>query len=245
MVTRKIGDTLRHVLDAIVRGFAASGINPNFLTFIGFAINCLAAYLFAYGYFRWAGATIILAGIFDMTDGRVARLSKRVTAFGGFYDSVMDRYSDLCLLIGLLIYYGRINRYSYVCLVAVAMIGSVMVSYTRARAENLIPTCKVGFLERPERVVLIIIGALFDRMAPVLWLIAVLSNITVDPPHSLHAPGSSQNRFATIDALAGPSLNAISRLPNGKHHKSASVQHPFVSCHSTRIGVYPLAMGVL
>ncbi len=91
----------------------------------------------------------------------------------------MDRYSDLSLLIGLLIYYGRINRYFYVTLVAVGMIGSVMVSYTRSRAENLIPTCKVGFMERPERVVLIIIGALFDRMAPVLWLIAVLSNITV------------------------------------------------------------------
>src|SRR5664280_2556844 len=179
MVTQKIGDTLRHVLDAIVRAFAATGINPNFLTFIGFAINCLAAYLFAYGYFRWAGATIVLAGIFDMTDGRVARVANRVTAFGGFYDSVMDRYSDLCLLVGLLIYYGRINRYSYVCLVAVAMIGSVMVSYTRARAETLIATCKVGFLERPERVVLFIIGALFDRMAPVLWIIAVLSNPTV------------------------------------------------------------------
>jgi CDP-diacylglycerol--glycerol-3-phosphate 3-phosphatidyltransferase len=91
----------------------------------------------------------------------------------------MDRYSDLCLLIGLLIYYGRINRFLYVSLVAVAMIGSVMVSYSRARAENVIPSCKVGFLERPERVVLIIIGALFDRMAPVLWLIAVLSNVTV------------------------------------------------------------------
>ena len=179
MITRKIGDTLGQVLDAIVRGFAASGVNPNFLTFIGFGINLLAAYLFAYGYFRWAGGTIILAGIFDMADGRVARLEGRVTPFGGFYDSVMDRYSDLCLLIGLLIYYGRINRFFYVSLVAVAMIGSVMVSYSRARAENVIPSCKVGFLERPERVVLIIIGALFDRMAPVLWLIAVLSNLTV------------------------------------------------------------------
>ncbi len=179
MVTRQIGATLKHVLDGIVRAFAASRINPNFLTFIGFSINLLAAYLFAYGYFRWAGATIFLAGIFDMTDGRVARLSNRVTPFGGFFDSVMDRYSDLCLLIGLLIYYGRITRYVYVSLVAVAMIGSVMVSYTRARAENLIPSCKVGFLERPERVVLILIGALFDRMAPVLWLIAVLSNVTV------------------------------------------------------------------
>ncbi len=179
MVSEKIGDTLGRVLDAIVRGFAASGVNPNFLTFIGFGINLLAAYLFAYGYFRWAGVTIILAGVFDMTDGRVARLEGRVTPFGGFYDSVMDRYSDLCLLIGLVIYYGRINRFQYVSLVAVAMIGSVMVSYTRARAENVIRSCKVGFLERPERVVLIIIGALFDRMAPVLWLIAVLSNVTV------------------------------------------------------------------
>jgi CDP-diacylglycerol--glycerol-3-phosphate 3-phosphatidyltransferase len=179
VITRKIGDTLGRVLDAIVSGFAAAGINPNFLTFIGFGVNVLAAYLFAYGYFRWAGATIILAGFFDMADGRVARLEGRVTPFGGFYDSVMDRYSDLCLLIGLLIYYGRINRFLYVSLVGVAMIGSVMVSYTRARAENVIPSCKVGFLERPERVVLIIIGALFDRMAPVLWLIAVLSNVTV------------------------------------------------------------------
>ena len=179
MITRQIGDTLGQVLDLIVRGFAASGVNPNLLTFTGFGINLLAAYLFAYGYFRWAAATIILAGIFDMTDGRVARLEGRVTPFGGFYDSVMDRYSDLCLLIGLLIYYGRINRFLYVSLVAVAMIGSVMVSYTRARAENVIPSCKVGFLERPERVVLIIIGAFFDRMAPVLWLIAVLSNVTV------------------------------------------------------------------
>jgi CDP-diacylglycerol--glycerol-3-phosphate 3-phosphatidyltransferase len=179
VVSKKIGDTLGSVLDAIVRAFAAMGVNPNFLTFIGFGINLLAAYLFAYGYFRWAGLTIILAGIFDMTDGRVARLEGRVTPFGGFYDSVMDRYSDLCLLVGLLIYYGRINQFLYVSLVAVAMIGSVMVSYTRARAENVIPSCKVGFLERPERVVLIIIGALFDRMAPVLWLIAVLSNVTV------------------------------------------------------------------
>jgi len=179
VITRKIGDTLGRVLDAAVHGFAAAGINPNLLTFIGFGINLLAAYLFAYGYFRWAGATIILAGFFDMADGRVARLEGRVTPFGGFYDSVMDRYSDLCLLIGLLIYYGRINRFFYVSLVAVSMIGSVMVSYTRARAENVIPSCKVGFLERPERVVLIIIGALFDRMAPVLWLIAVLSNVTV------------------------------------------------------------------
>jgi CDP-diacylglycerol--glycerol-3-phosphate 3-phosphatidyltransferase len=179
MITRKIGQICNHLLLAIVRAFAATRINPNVLTVIGFAINLVAAYLFAYGYFRWAGAAVFLAGLFDMLDGRVARLTNRVTPFGGFFDSVLDRYSDLCLMIGLLVFYGRINRFWYVTLVAVAMIGSVMVSYARARAENLIPTCKVGFLERPERMVLIIIGAVFDRMAPVLWVIAVLSTVTV------------------------------------------------------------------
>ncbi len=179
MITRQIGQTLNHVLMAIVRVFAATKINPNVLSVIGFIITLFGAYLFAYGYFRWAGVAVILAGLFDMLDGRVARLTNRVTPFGGFLDSVLDRYSDLCLFIGLLVFYARANRFWYITLVAVVMIGSVMTSYTRARAENLIPSCKVGFLERPERMVLIIIGALFDRMAPVLWIIAVLSTWTV------------------------------------------------------------------
>ncbi len=178
-VTGQIGRAFKVLFDGVVRFFVALGVNPNLLTLTGFAINLCAAYLFAYGYFRWAAATIFLAGVFDLTDGPVARAARRVTAFGGFFDSVMDRYSDLGLLIGLLVFYARGNRFWYVTLVAVAMIGSVMTSYTRARAESLIPSCKVGFLERPERVVLIIIGALFDRMAPVLWVIVVLSNLTV------------------------------------------------------------------
>ncbi len=179
MITHQIGSAGDRAVEAIVRAFAISRIHPDLLTFIGSAINGLAAYLFGYGYFAWAGATVIVAGIFDLTDGRVARVTGRVTPFGGFFDSVMDRYSDLVLLIGLLVYYGRVNRFGYVTLVAVAMIGSVMVSYARSRAENLIASCKVGFLERPERVVLIIIGALANRMEAVLWVIAVLSNLTV------------------------------------------------------------------
>jgi CDP-diacylglycerol--glycerol-3-phosphate 3-phosphatidyltransferase len=179
MLTNAIGRACSYLLTGIVRVFAALHINPNALTVFGFAISMVAAYLFAYGYFRWAGVMIIAAGLFDMLDGRVARLSNRVTPFGGFFDSVLDRYSDLCLMIGLLVYYGRINRFWYVTLVAIVMIGSVMVSYARARAENLIPSCRVGFLERPERTVLLILGAMFDRMAPVLWVIAVLSTLTV------------------------------------------------------------------
>jgi len=81
--------------------------------------------------------------------------------------------------MGMLVWYGSMNRPFYVVLTALVMAASVMISYTRARAENSIPTCKVGFMERPERVVLLIIGALFDRMAPVLWVIAVLGNLTV------------------------------------------------------------------
>jgi len=177
--TRAIGLGSNKIIRLIVHGLALSKIHPNVLTFLGLVINMAAAALLAVGRFRLAGAVIIGAGLFDMVDGRVARETNRVTRFGGFFDSVLDRYSDLALLVGLLVWYGSINRPFYVVLTAIAMTGSVMVSYTRARAENTIPTCKVGFMERPERVVLVIIGALFLHMAQVLWVIAVLSNLTV------------------------------------------------------------------
>jgi CDP-diacylglycerol--glycerol-3-phosphate 3-phosphatidyltransferase len=177
--TRAIGLGANKITRLIVRGLALSKINPNVLTFFGLLINIVAAAFLAVGRFRTAGLVIIFAGLFDMVDGRVARATNQVTRFGGFFDSVLDRYSDLALLVGLLVYYGTINRSSYVVLTAVVMTASVMISYTRTRAENIIPTCKVGFMERPERVVLFIIGALFDRMAPVLWTIAVLGNVTV------------------------------------------------------------------
>ncbi len=177
--TRAIGIACNKVILLIVRALALSKIHPNVLTFLGLLINGVAAVLLASGKFFTAGLVMLAAGIFDMVDGRVARQTNRVTRFGGFFDSVLDRYSDLVLLMGLLVYYASINRFFYVVLTAVVMTGSVMVSYTRARAECVIPQCKVGFMERPERVVLLIIGALFNRMAPVLWVIAVLSNITV------------------------------------------------------------------
>ena len=178
--TRAIGIVFGTVIDRIVRWLALSRIHPNVLTFLGaghqhrWPLFCSRREVFG-----WAGVVVIGAALFDMVDGRVARETNRVTRFGGFFDSVLDRYSDLALLMGLLVYYASINRFFYVVLTAIVMTGSVMVSYTRARSECTIPKCKVGFLERPERVVLIIIGALMDRMAPVLWVIAVLSNLTV------------------------------------------------------------------
>lgn len=177
--TRVIGLFFGRIINAIVSALALSRVHPNVLTFIGLLINVWAAFLFAAGRFQAGGVVVIGAGLFDMVDGRVARETNQVTRFGGFFDSVLDRYSDLGVLIGLLVYYASINRFFYVVLTAIVMTGTVMVSYTRARAENTIPKCKVGFLERPERVVLVIIGALFNRMAQVLWVIAILSNITV------------------------------------------------------------------
>ena len=177
------------LLQAIVNGLALTKISPNVLTFIGLLINTAAAILFGFAnqqnyarMFLYAGLVIIGAGIFDMVDGRVARQTQQVTVFGAFFDSVIDRYSDVVLFFGLLVFYARGNRLFYVFLAAFVMITSLMVSYTRARAEALIGKCKVGFMERPERVVLIILGALFARwgvMASVLWVLAVLSTITV------------------------------------------------------------------
>lgn len=177
--TRAIGIGANKIILLIVRGLSLAKIHPNYLTVFGLVINIWAAFLLGAGRFQAAGWVIIGAGLFDMVDGRVARQTNQVTRFGGFLDSVVDRYSDLSLLIGLLVWYGSINRAPYVVLTSIAMMGCVMVSYARARAENSIPTCKVGFMERPERVVLVIIGALFDRMAPVLWVIAILANWTV------------------------------------------------------------------
>src|ERR1700681_3114868 len=177
--TRAIGLVFGAAINRIVRWLALSRIHPNVLTFLGLLINIWAAWLFSQGSFKWAGAVVVGAGLFDMVDGRVARATRQVTRFGGFFDSVLDRYSDLALFMGLLVYYASINRFFYIVLTAIVMTGSVMVSYARARAECTIPQCKVGFLERPERVVLLIIGGLFARMAPVLWVLAVLSNLTV------------------------------------------------------------------
>lgn len=187
--TGAFGRACRVLLHAIVRGLALTRISPNVLTFLGLVINIIAAVLFGYAnsgnyprMFLYAGLVIIGAGIFDMVDGRVARATNQVTTFGSFFDSVIDRYSDVALFFGLLVYYARANRFFYLILVAIVMVSSVMVSYTRARAESLIGSCKVGFMERPERVVLVIIGALFARwgaMAPVLWVLAVLSTMTI------------------------------------------------------------------
>jgi CDP-diacylglycerol---glycerol-3-phosphate 3-phosphatidyltransferase len=178
-ITYWIGEGGGWLLQRVVSVLAATGITPNMFTFLGLAVNSWAAVMFAMGKFHQAAGTLFLAGFLDMADGQVARRVGRVTAFGAFLDSTLDRYSDLALYMGLVVYYTLIGRSFYMMLAAVAMASSFMVSYSRARAESLIPSCKVGFMERPERLVLLIMGGAFSRMAPVLWVIAAVSTITV------------------------------------------------------------------
>jgi CDP-diacylglycerol--glycerol-3-phosphate 3-phosphatidyltransferase len=122
---------------------------------------------------------MILAGLCDLLDGPVARRQHRISLFGGFLNSIVDRYADLILFLGLLVYYAEVNRFRYAVLAGAAMAGAVMVSYAKARAEALVPRAEVGFWDRPERLVLMILGALSNRMEVALWILAIGPNITV------------------------------------------------------------------
>jgi CDP-diacylglycerol--glycerol-3-phosphate 3-phosphatidyltransferase len=166
---------LRLIINAAVR----LRIHPNILTFVGVLINVAAAWALGLGKFMTAGFIMIVANVFDFIDGKVATETQLVSKFGGFWDSVIDRFSDIALFIGLIYLYSNLRRTDYVMVCAIAMLFSIMTSYTRARAESLIPKCKVGFMERPERIVLFMIGAFTNRMAAVMWVILVLSIVTV------------------------------------------------------------------
>ena len=186
MFGASIGRACQRIIDAMVRWLAHGHINPNFLTVIGVALNVGCGLLFGFGHFFAAGIALVVANLFDMLDGQVARLSGRVTRFGGFLDSSLDRLSDMVIFVGLMVFYARNTEFHStlnVFLAGAGLMGSVMVSYASARAESLIPKCDVGFLRRPERVVLFIIGALSthpgsnnffaNRMPAVLWVLAV------------------------------------------------------------------------
>ena len=177
--TGAIGRACLVPLRGIIRLCVAVGVHPNVLTLIGVVINAAAGVALAGGWFMLAGWIMLLANIFDFIDGKVADELGLSSKFGGFWDSVMDRFSDLFILTGLIYLYAMLDRPDYVLIAALTLTFSVMTSYTRARAESIIRLCKVGFMERPERIVLFMIGAFTNRMAAVLWVILVLSILTV------------------------------------------------------------------
>jgi CDP-diacylglycerol--glycerol-3-phosphate 3-phosphatidyltransferase len=182
MLTRTIGRYLSWPLDRIAALLAPTGIPPNVITWSALVLNLWAGILFAAGRFAAGGGMMMLAGLCDLLDGPVARRQNRVSMFGGFLDSILDRYADLILFLGILVYYvnhANVNGFLYAVLAGAAMAGAVMVSYAKARAESLVPASEVGFWDRPERLLLMIIGALVNRMPLVLWILAIGPNITV------------------------------------------------------------------
>jgi CDP-diacylglycerol--glycerol-3-phosphate 3-phosphatidyltransferase len=166
-------------LKAIIETCVLLRIHPNVLTLVGVLINVLAGWALASHRFVLSGVVMIVANIFDFIDGKVAHRLKLESQFGAFWDSTLDRFSDLALITGLIYLYSKLGRSDYVLVAALTLIFSIMTSYARARAESLIAKCKVGFMERPERIVLFMIGAFTNRMAGVLWVILVLSVLAV------------------------------------------------------------------
>lgn len=213
MIGAEISRGAMRIINSMVRWLAAAGISPNLLTTIGVTINIGCAVLFGLGEFFLAGIVLIIANLFDMLDGNVARLSGRVTRFGSFFDSSLDRISDMGCFLGVMMFYaGNSPEHSIlnVFLGGVGMIASVMVSYTTARSEGLGVKANVGFLQRPERVVLFIIGALStwnwsssspfaNRMPQVLWVLAVGSVWTL-----IHRMWFIWKEFRKMEASAPP-----------------------------------------
>lgn len=188
------------LINPIIQAMVKVGITPNMVTTIGFVGNLAATSLFvvaalmvrsgdmaqAMEMVGWGGATILFAGLFDMMDGRLARVSGKSSVFSALWDSTLDRYSELCTLFGICYYLLQVEGWEWAGIVTfVAMVGSVMVSYVRARAEGLDIECKVGLMQRPERVVVTAVGAIFCGVCANIWvlvvpmiIIAVLANIT-------------------------------------------------------------------
>lgn len=216
MLTRSIGRYLSWPIDRLASILAKTGVPPNVITWSALVLNLWACVFFAAGRFAAAGGLMILAGMCDLLDGPVARKQNRVSKFGGFLESILDRYSDLMLFLGLLVYYVRVNRFPYAILAGTAMAGAVMVSYARARAESLGPTSHVGFWERPERMVLMILAGLANQMELALWILAIGPNITVVHRiiHTWHQSKGEQRAKRTQENVA---LEPAPRQATGPH----------------------------
>jgi CDP-diacylglycerol--glycerol-3-phosphate 3-phosphatidyltransferase len=179
---------------------AGLGFSPNGITLLGLVVAGASAYLLSVGYLAAGGGVLLASGLLDLMDGAVARATGRVTSFGAFLDSVSDRVSEAAVLLGLLIFYLDRPSTSGAALVYVAMVGSIMVSYTRARAEGLGLECKVGLMTRPERVAVLGVGLVVGQwqlaaVSVALGLIAALTIVT-----SVHRVLHIRNALARKDS---------------------------------------------
>ncbi len=166
------------VLVPVANAVGRTGVSPNALTVLGFAFNLIVAGVLASGQLVLGGVLVILASAFDSLDGALARQMGRVTRFGGFLDSTLDRISEAALYLGLLYFYAQQNSMPEILLIYLTIVGSFMVSYTRARAEGLGVSCRVGWFTRFERIAVLVIGLLIQQMMTALIILAVGSAIT-------------------------------------------------------------------
>jgi len=173
MTYKIVKEKARTILIPLVNLLSKTRINPSALTFIGFFLNCFVAYLFAFGFFVWAGVALIFASLFDAIDGAVARKNDMVTDFGAFLDSTIDRYSEFAIFLGIFVYYVRTENLFFMFVTLFALLGSLMVSYTRARAEGIGIKCTIGFFDRTLRIAIIVIGALLGKFIFGYLLIAL------------------------------------------------------------------------
>jgi CDP-diacylglycerol--glycerol-3-phosphate 3-phosphatidyltransferase len=169
---------LHRLADPVARLLLRAHVRPNQLTVLGLGVSLGVAYAFARGHLRIGAALLVVAGLFDFFDGSLARLANRESAFGAFLDSVVDRYSDLVVLLGIVLYYERLDVAAGVFFTMAALIGTIMVSYTKARAQSIGVSCEIGLMERPERIILLIAGGVFHLLFPAMVALAVLTNFT-------------------------------------------------------------------
>ena len=179
MLSNKIGHRLDPYLHKIYKRFLGEHGNPNLFTLLGLMTTFIASFLILKESWLGAGFLIILSGLFDLFDGVMARKLGKVTPFGAFLDSVLDRYSDLFLLLAFLIYYLQQKNLNLVILTSFVSIGTSLIPYVRAKAEALDIPCSIGLMERAERIILLSAGTLFHWMEPILWILAVLTHFTV------------------------------------------------------------------
>jgi len=182
MLPVKLKAWFRGLLKPVGALCSRAGIHPHAITTMGFVLSIGAGCCFGFGFFRWAGFLVLFSGIFDMVDGHTARISGKESIFGALYDSTLDRYAELAVFVGLTIYYLAHSQPIVVVVILLAISGSIMVSYVRARAEGLKMTCTVGMMQRPERVVYLGIGAIiFGPVLPfqiIIGIIAVFTHVT-------------------------------------------------------------------
>ena len=171
-------DRLRRWALPLTRLVAQAGLTPNMLTVIGFLLNAGVAAVLATGRWQLGGVLLLLASAFDLLDGAVAQYAHKATAFGAFLDSNLDRLSEAVIYFGLLWVYAPQGMTTEILLIYATIVGSLLVSYARARAEGLGLKCEVGLLVRPERVILLALGLLLNQVTIALWLLAVLTNLT-------------------------------------------------------------------